>query len=312
MANEITQINELSKYLIDPNKFRFKKVIRILALVIKFTNNCRSKAKATSIQNVFQINEQELQKASDYFFRLATLEIKSSVKNEKYEKISTEKDGMLIYSGRILPSQEITSTVTMSDTMYDLSETTFCVPLVDKHSPIALSIINEIHWYHPVAKHSGVETVLRYVMKHAYIIEGRELVRAVRKSCERCRLLMKRTLNVSMGPVSGYQLKIAPAFYVSQTDIVGPFSAYSAHNKRTTIKIWLVVFCCIATMTTSIKVMDDYTTISFVQAFIRFSSDAGYPKKLLIDEGSQLKKGCECMKFKFTDVRNQLHLNQSV
>ena len=119
-------------------------------------------------------------------------------------------------------------------------------------------------------------------------------------------------MNVSMGPVSEYQLKIAPAFYVSQTDIVGPFSAYSAHNKRTTIKIWLVVFCCIATMTTSIKVMDDYTTISFVQAFVRFSSDAGYPKKLLIDEGSQLKKGCECMKFNFTDVRNQLHLNQSV
>ena len=42
-------------------------------------------------------------------------------------------------------------------------------------------------------------------------------------------------------------------------------------------------------MTTSIKVMEDYSAISFVQAFIRFSSDAGYPKMLLIDEGSQLK-----------------------
>ena len=58
--------------------------------------------------------------------------------------------------------------------------------------------------------------------------------------------------------------------------------------------------------------MESYSTLSFVQAFIRFSSDVDYPKKLLIDEGSQLKKGCESMKFSFTDVQNQLHLNQHV
>ena len=312
MKTEFTNQYQLSKYLIDPNKFRFRKVIRIIALVIKFTSNYRSKAKTLSQQPTLLVDEEELQKASDYFFRIATMEIKGSVNKEKYEKISTEENGVLIYNGRILPSQKITSIVTMSDTMYDLSETTFCVPLVDKRSPIALSIINEVHWYHPVAKHSGVETVLRYVMKYAYVIEGRDLVRAIRKNCERCRLLLKKTLNVSMGPVSELQLKIAPAFYVSQTDIVGPFSAYSAHNKRTTIKIWLVVFCCIATMTTSIKVMEDYTTISFVQAFIRFSSEVGYPKKLLIDEGSQLKKGCDTMKLSFTDIKNQLYLDQSI
>ena len=307
-----TQQDRLLKYLIDPNKFRFKKVIRIIALVIRFIAKCQRKAKLVSRQNTLFIDEQELQRASDYFFRVATSEIKSFTSKEKYEQISTEKHGILIYNGRILPSQQITSIITMSDTMYDLSETTFCVPLIDKHSPLALSIVNEIHWNHPVAKHSGVETVLRYVMKYAYIIEGRDLVRTVRKSCVRCKLLLKKTLNVSMGPVSQFQLKIAPAFYVSQTDIVGPFNAYSAHNKRTTIKIWLVVFCCIATMTTSIKVMEDYTTLSFIQAFIRFSSEVGYPKKLLIDEGSQLKKGCESMKLSFTDAQNQLHLDEHV
>ena len=128
---------------------------------------------------LLQIEEQELQEASNYFFRLATIEVKKHLNKEKYEKNSTEKDGILFYSGRILPTQKITSTITMSDTMYDLSETTFCVRLVDKNSALALSIINEVHWYHPVAKHSRVETVLRYTLKHAYVIEGRELVRTV-------------------------------------------------------------------------------------------------------------------------------------
>ena len=91
---------------------------------------------------------------------------------------------------------------------------------------------------------------------------------------------MKKALNVSMGPVSPYQLKIAPAFYATQTDIAGPFNAYSSHNKRTTIKVWMVVFCCTATTTTAIKIMESYNTTAFIQAFIRFSCDVGYPKVL--------------------------------
>ena len=39
----------------------------------------------------------------------------------------------------------------------------FCVPLIDKHSLIYYAIINEIHWYDEDAKHSGDETVMRYV-----------------------------------------------------------------------------------------------------------------------------------------------------
>ena len=58
------------------------------------------------------------------------------------------------------------------------------MPIVDKHSPLAYSIINDVHWNDPTAKHSGVETVLRYTLNQAYIIEGRELVKKIRKKCE--------------------------------------------------------------------------------------------------------------------------------
>ena len=58
--------------------------------------------------------------------------------------------------------------------MIDLTSSTFTIPLVDYSSPFAFSIVNEVHWFHAVAKHSGNETVLRYTMKYAHIIEGRE------------------------------------------------------------------------------------------------------------------------------------------
>ena len=60
------------------------------------------------------------------------------------------------------------------------------------------------------------------------------------------------------------------------------------------------------------KVMEDYTTSSFVFGFIRFSSQVGYPKVLLPDEGSQLVKGCKEMQLCFTDIRQRLHVEFDV
>ena len=136
--------------------------------------------------------------------------------------------------------------------MLDLSSTSFFVPIIHKNSPIAYSIISDIHWYHKVAKHSGVETLMRYVLQKVYAIEGRSLMKQIRKRCERCRYLLKRCINVAMGPISKYGLIITPPFYISQVDLAGPFKAYSLHNKRATIKI---LFCCSTTSTTNIKVM---------------------------------------------------------
>ena len=139
-----------------------------------------------------------------------------------------------------MPEQHVDCAVKMTDIMKDLSSTTFFVPIVDAPSPIAYSIINETHWDHKVGNHSGVETVYRYVLKVCFIINGRNLVKLFRKNCERCRYLAKRTIDVAMGPISSQNLTIAPAFYITQLDITGPFISYSPHNKRTKVKIWFV------------------------------------------------------------------------
>ena len=196
--------------------------------------------------------------------------------------------------------------------IFNLSSASFFVPIIHKNSPIAYSIISDIHWYHKVAKHSGVETLMRYVLQKVYVTEGRSLMKQIRKRCERCRYLLKRCINVAMGPISKYNLTIAPPFYITQVDLAGPFKAYSPHNKRATIKIWLAVFCCSTTSTTNIKLMDNYDSNSFILAFTRFSCEVGYPKILLLDEGSQLIKGCKNMKLNFQDIRHQLHVNVNV
>lgn len=81
---------------------------------------------------------------------------------------------------------------------------------------------------------------------------------------------------------------------------VGPteaLKAYEIHKKRQTVKVWLpCIFFWWKVSTVSIKVMEDYSAISFVQCFIRLSFVVGYPKNLLPQERSQLIFGCESMR----------------
>ena len=338
VLDRIGERYRFSNYVIDPNRFRFRKVVRVLALVISFVRKMLKKigkncllVESDLLPNhlkssndrylitegtndfpfqspkgcVVEVSDQNLMCAMSYFYKKATLEVKEFSSNS-YKKISTEKSGILYFSGRILPSQQFTKKVELSDVCLDLTSSSFCVPLVDRYSPLAFSIINEVHWHHDDARHSGSDTVFRYVSQIAYVVEGRSLVNLIKDDCARCRYLKKRALDVAMGPKSDDNLCIAPPFYVTQVDMVGPFNSYSNVNKRATTKIWFVVFVCCTTGAVDLKVTEDYTTDAFILAFTRFSMKVGYPRKLLPDAGSQLVKGASSMKIVFYDVMSKL------
>ena len=182
IPEEVTSSYRLSSYLLDPNKSHFSNVIKIVALVIKSLNLLKStkinkahrKSKGLEIATDIEIqpiSEKDIDSAEDYYFKKASLEVKHFVKEAQYTKFSKEKDGKLLYTRRILTTNSTSITDSMTNAMQDLSAATFCVPLADKHSPLAYAIINDTHWNYKVAQHSGVETVWRYVFQKANIIK---------------------------------------------------------------------------------------------------------------------------------------------
>ena len=327
---------QFSKYLIDPNKFRFRTVIRIMALTLLFLSkisknikklNCLEQLnlfeesdapskstyfvtliKPPSKLFVVHLTQNFLEAARNYFFKKTTLELKHFVDTKKYETISSMKDEILYYSSRILPSQKISGKLSLSDVCFDLDANSFIVPIVDALSPVAYAIVLETHWFHPDVAHGGVESVLRFSQTKAYIIGGRELVKSIKKGCTKCRILEKKSIEIAMGPIGENNLQIAPPFHWTQVDICGPFNAYSPVNKRATLKIYYVVFCCTVTSAVDCRVMENYSADAFIAAFVRFSCRFGYPKVLFPDEGSQLVKGCKDMTISFTDVKNKLEV----
>ena len=110
-----------------------------------------------------------------------------------------------------------------------------------------------------------------------------------------------------MSPTSKHQLCVAPPYYVTQCDICGHFLSYSKHNRRTKLKVWIITFVCATTGMTNLKVMEGYDTTQFLLSFSRFSCEAGFPKLLLVDEGSQLVRGCDNMVINMVDVRGVLN-----
>ena len=131
-------------------------------------------------------------------------------------------------------------------------------------------------------------------------------------ACARCRVSYKQEVKVAMGPKHNSNLCIAPAFFHTQVDLCGPFDSFSQANKRSTIKIYLVVFCCATTGATDCKVMDSYSTDSFVLAFIRFACRFGYPGTMYPDAGSQLLKGCKDMVLSFSSIKYKLEVEFGV
>ena len=210
---------EFSQYLIDPNMFRFRKVVRVLGLVLLFVEKMLSKINKSYIgilqcddKNVpdmmsyqgdqylvtagkdagnkimgseagfvVEIPTRMINAALRYYYLKATEEIKRFVSVNKYENITVKKDGILYYTCRILPTQKITGDLTLCDTSFDLSSSTFCVPMVDTLSPIAYAIINEIHWHHNDVNHGCVESILREVQCVVHVIGGRALVKNIKK-----------------------------------------------------------------------------------------------------------------------------------
>ena len=337
MSPQVKDHYAFSSYLIDPNRFWFTTVVRIFAYVLRFLRIIRAKRdlrksleSTNQVVNAHPINhvvtnhqvidfnsipiltEEEIASSETYFYQIATKEVYQFVKPMKYEKLSKQINGILYYTGRILPADEVTIVGQFTTKMKDLAQDTFCVPVVHKNSPVAISIAMDTHWNHPSCCHSGIETTLRYILKKVYIIEGRSLVKYIRKSCQRCRYLQKKSIQAAMGPLSTANLTIAPAFYSTQIDLSGPYLSFHPQNKRKTVKIWLTVFCCCATSAVSIKVMDNYATDSFLQSFIRFSCDHGYPKELFCDGGSQIVSGCENMQLDFKDLQSKIHRQAKV
>ena len=322
----VSQHYSFSKYLIDPCKFSWSKVVRIVAIVQKFIRMCklavqrrpavendgvdqveRPRSSEANAVRIVSLCSNEVDEAEEYFFRKATAEIRHFCKPRDYQHFSKERNSILYFSGRLLDSGAIKA---METVMFDLSPVSFCRPLVDRHSPIAYSVMLETHW--TTASHLNATTTYRESLCKIFTLKGRDLAKEIREKCNFCTRYKARLLEVEMGKIHETRLAIAPPFTYCQVDLLGPLEARCEHNHRSTVKVWGAVFKDPASGAIFVHAMSKCDTSAFVQAYTRFAARFCHPMKLFPDEGSQLLRACAEMEINWIDVSHTLNSKYQV
>ena len=316
---------EFSKYIFIP-KGSFSKVVTITSLVFKYINKLRVKAgfnkpDVTNKVNLLPKNivtefaglswthegvgqgdevrdnkvkvvltEDDVQRAMLYWYQKASEEVKHFVKKETVQKIAVEKEGILFNRSRILDGQRLIQAAEFSaDSLGTEIGLNLLTPVIERYSPIALSIAQYIH--HEVAWHAGFETCFRQSMEYCFIIQGHSLFKEIGNECIKCHKLRRKFMESVMGPVSDVQLTFNGPFHTAFLDLDGPYTCYvpgferETRNRKTlSVKNYLMIFCCPVYKLVNIQVIESRNTQSVLEGLTRLGCERGFPSMLVCDQ----------------------------
>ncbi|XP_065152486.1 uncharacterized protein [Paramisgurnus dabryanus] len=177
-----------------------------------------------------------------------------------------EKTGLLLCGGRIQ--------------CWD--EDRVAVPLIPCQSWLATLLAREAH----EENHEGVASTLLRTRRKAWIMQGRRTVKKVLNNCVTCRKQRAKMCQQVMSDLPQERTKRASPFEFTTLDLFGPFEVKDAVKRRTSKKVWGIVFCCMASRAVHADLTDDQSAESFLQAYSRFVALRGHPRKLWSDRGT--------------------------
>ena len=297
-------------FVVDPCSRPWPKVVRLVAVVMRCVQIWRKKAAKFAAKvgadgkmaAKILLSSDESAAAERQIFITTSVEAREKLDSKVLAAISEDDGEILRYKGRILDGSLPTA---VEKNMIDIHPLKFNCPIVDQHSPVAVSIMTHAHV--DLAHHGGVVSTLRRSQEIAFIVGGRRLAAEIKANCSHCKRFQAKLLQAEMGPLHQSRMIVAPPFYSSQIDLFGPFMAQCEHNHRAKVKVWGAAFKCTTTGAVAVECMAGYSTEHFLHAFTRFATRYGYPGRIHIDEGSQLKKACAEAKMSVGDLEQGLN-----
>ncbi|XP_027138459.1 uncharacterized protein LOC113746562 [Larimichthys crocea] len=156
------------------------------------------------------------------------------------------------------------------------------VPLVPYKAWISTLLTREAH----EANHEGVAGTLLRVRSKAWVVQGPRIARSVIDSCMRCRKSKARMCRQVMSELPLERTEPAAPFEFTTLDLFGPYVVKDAVKQRTKMKVWGVVFSCMASRAVHADIVEDLSTEGFLKAYQRFTALRGHPRKLWSDQGT--------------------------
>ena len=243
----------------------YNAVLRILATVIKCVKNKSFKIEeltSQDIRNAELFCKQESSKLTEKECNKGKLQ---SLRPQK------DKDGIIVLSSR---AHEGLKSHYGNDTF----------PILTYQDPLSYIWMKTAH----EEDHYGVTRTVARSRRRYWIVRARKLANKIRRSCYECRLLDKKMAMQQMAPLPLSRLSVSLPFDVTSLDLFGPILIKDSVKKKTTKKVWGVIFTCASTRAVYMDLTEDYSTDEILTTIRKFVSVRGCPSEMISDQGSQL------------------------
>ena len=158
------------------------------------------------------------------------------------------------------------------------------LPVIMGHTRIAELVMLAAH----NLDHTGRDITQAIARHEVWIVNAKKLAKQIVKGCIRCRFLRKILENQKMAALPDYVQIQCPPFTNIGLDLTGPITVKAMTNKRSKMKIWVVIFLCLNTKAVCMELAPGYSTEDFLCAYEIHTSQRGFPGTVHSDRGSQL------------------------
>ncbi|XP_039513360.1 uncharacterized protein LOC120468822 [Pimephales promelas] len=156
------------------------------------------------------------------------------------------------------------------------------VPILPYNTYVSTLLAQEAHQ----VNHEGVAGTLLRMRRKAWIIKGRRLAKKSVDCCVTCKKARSKQCQQIMGDLPPERSEPAGPFEFTTLDLFGPYWVKDEIKMRVRLKVWGVVFCCMASRAIHTDIVSDQSTEGFLLAYQRFTALRGHPRKLWSDSGS--------------------------
>ena len=270
------------KWRLDPARYSsFVRLVRVLAWVNRFIDNCRLKrqerrggtlciAEIEDAEIMIIKNTQKESFKAEYFALINNREIP---KTSKLLSLNPRIDehGLVRCDGRLKYAEFLPF-----DVRYPI--------ILPRKNWITKLIVKR---YHENGKHvSGTNQTLSSLSAKFWIISGREEIREYENECYYCRRKKAKAAEQVMAPLPEIRFKTPlHAFARTAVDFGGPFITVQGRGKRRE-KRYLCLFTCLNSRAVHLEVAFGLDTDSFLNAFYRMVNRRGLPKEVISDNGT--------------------------
>ena len=120
-----------------------------------------------------------------------------------------------------------------------------------------------------------------------WIVRAHNLAKSIKFRCVVCREIRARVESQVMADLPQSHLApFTPPFHHTSCDYFGPYRVRISRNKI--VKHYAVIFTCLNTRAVHLELVDDCTTMEFMQVLRRFYALREVPALMISDNGSQL------------------------